>query len=357
MRQILSSLLSLLLIFAPLSIFAQRKTAAVNKPTKARFIVQVTYDDEYKSVTDKPNQVDAQRPHDTGKTESKLHFELQASRWIQIQTGDGGATEFLALEGGEPSAATGAVSFNASEESQSDNGTGDKNRIVSRDKKTASFTGKIQSPDVIREDSAVFLGVPQFSELGNGLEFRLKINTTVAGNCHWTTIDENGTKNFNDCSSASTGFAEGFTPGEENKALDKTPATAYLADFVEDFTFYPALNQEQQKLQSEIEREKMPGVWIGAVTRGDRQAGYKMNLTKTKTILQENQDGVSREETQKIIVNAEITPGGTTALFNSTERLSAELNFQLDLMEVTEKSTGEIFRNNPLLVSRRAINL
>ena len=120
-----------------------------HRPTTARLIVNVVFDEDYLSATDKPNEVDASRPHDTGKAESHLHLEAQASRWIKLQPGDGGSTELLALEGSEPSSAEGVVRFNGVQESRSDNGTGDKNRVESRQHASANFQGKIVSPDVM----------------------------------------------------------------------------------------------------------------------------------------------------------------------------------------------------------------
>lgn len=283
-----------------------RRAPAANAPGAARFLVQLTLDENYKSATDKPNQLDSSRPNDTGKSESRLHLEVQASRWVVVAAGDGGATEIRDLEGGEPPSASGAVSFGSSEESRSDNAPGDKGRVESKETQSESFSGKVEAADVE-------LSAPQFSELGEGLEFQLKVKGRLQGSCRWAASDEHGTKSSDDCGAVTAGVAEGLTKEGANTDAAKTPETAYVARYEEDFEIHPALSREQQGVLSEQERERAAGAWFGAETRGSRQAGYKITLLKTKTLKSGTHDGVAEEWTQKLTLAAEIIPGAKAA--------------------------------------------
>lgn len=316
MKKICSGTLCVLLAvsssFARTNSFTQKnRRAAGAGATTARFMVRLVFDEEYKSATDKPNEVDASRPHDTGKAETRLHLEMNASRWLKIQPGDGGSTEFVGLEGGEPSSATGAVTLEASEESRSDNGTGEKNRVESKERRTANFSGKVASPDVIRDDSPVALNLPQFSDGGGGLEFRLRVNSRMAGGCHLESSWDGGTRNSDDCGDAAI---VGLPNTNANTDAGRTNATAYLADLQKDFDFHPAPPTGQGEGGVSVEQlEQVAGTWYGAQTRGDRQSGYKISLAKTKTLKHTVENGVAEDWSQKVSLDAEIIPGSPAA--------------------------------------------
>ncbi len=335
MKKLCSGTLCVLLAvsssFAQANSFTQKnRRAAATSATTARFMVRLVFDEEYKSATDKPNEIDASRPHDTGKAETKLHLEMNANRWLKIQPGDGGSTEFVALEGGEPSSATGAVTLEATDESRSDNGTGEKNRVESKERRTANFSGKVASPDVTRDDSPVALYLPQFSDGGGGLEFRLKVNSRMAGGCHLESSWDGGSRNSDDCGDMTI---VGLPSTTANTDAGRTSATAYLADIQEDFDFHPAPQTAQPEGGINIEQlEQVPGTWYGAQTRGDRQSGYKISLSKTKTLKHTVENGVQEDWSQKISLDAEIIPGSPTA---SLETRGAEgLDARDDLDEI-----------------------
>ncbi|HJQ35132.1 MAG TPA: hypothetical protein VJ866_23480 [Pyrinomonadaceae bacterium] len=316
-RRPLSVALAVLLAASSFAAQTSRRAPAGGKPTTARFIVRVVFDEEFRSTTDKPNEIDANRPHDTAKAESRLHLEMQASRWIKIQPGDGGSTELLALEGGEPSSAGGLVTFAGSQESRSDNGTGDRNRVESVEEATANFTGKVVAPDVIRDDSPVTLYVPQFSDDGGGLEFRLKVAARMTGGCHSEATWDGGSKKTDDCGEVNVPIKPDTA---ENREAHESPQAGYVAEVQEDFDFHPAAPPSQTGGAS-TEMFEQASAWYGAQTRGDRQSGYKITLGKTKTLKHTAEHGVADDWTQKISLDAEIVPGSPAA---SLERGGAE---------------------------------
>jgi hypothetical protein len=275
--------------------------------------VQLVFDDEYHSATDKVNDIDAARPHDTGKVESKVHVVLEASRWIKVVPGDGGATEFAAADGHEPSAGSATATVTGSSESRSDNGTGDKNRVVSVTTETTNFSGKAAPPNVVEDDSPVSIGTPQFSELGKGLEFHIRLKVGLAGECVSKNIDEHGTRVDTDCASASSVVADGFTIKGDNPNKGAAQGISSLAELAEDLSIYPTLSPEQEKMMSTDDREKVPGVFIGSDTHGDSTAGWKTHMMRSKVVLGGSSDGTTREEIQKVDFTAQIVPGAPIA--------------------------------------------
>lgn len=335
MKRILSIALGVSLVFSPLGVLAQKTKrsaikSAADKPVTARFIVRATLDKDFKSVKNAANE--------KVNWTSRLHLELEARRWVVIGKADdgGGGVEFMQLEGGEPAAASGNLTLAA----VSDGGTAE-THITD----TANFSGAIQT------DGAT-ISTPEFSELGDGISFRISVSAKMLGACRVKITSSDG-KNIDssDCDDSTATMAQGIVDRSKNQDAGKTAATSTVVRYMQDFEIEPKLNlrmgnipEETRKQMEESFRrqEQLMGApkWFGAETRGDRQAGYKITFSGTKDLPVKNEGDESGEWKQKLTVTAEIIPGASKTAFLDLINEAPPANAQfLTLKEIIEKQS------------------
>jgi hypothetical protein len=288
MQKVFSFVLMILLLFASLSVPSQSRRPPVKPgPVSARFIVQATLDESDKFVG-----------ADT-KGDSTLHLEVQASRWIIIQDGDGGTVEFKDLSGGEPPAASGKIALNAVTEYHK--GTESAHQ-------TENSRGSVNASDVTLE-------APYFSELGDGIAFRISIKSKMAGNCEGVNTGESGTHTTKNCDEVTAGaVTTGFTHSGANPDPGKTPETAFLANFDADLTVGPPITNPEALASLKVSGLQVwiPGNWNGASTHGNKQSGYKITFSGTNDLPGSN--GSTQKLTQTLTVTADIIPGAKADL-------------------------------------------
>jgi hypothetical protein len=288
MQKVFSFVLMILLLFASLSVASQSRRPPVKPgPVTARFIVRATLDESDKFAGADTNG------------DSTLHMEVQASRWIIIQDGDGGTVEFKDLTGAEPPAASGKIAVNA---------ISDYHKGTESAHQTENFRGSISASDVTIE-------APYFSELGDGIAFRISIKSKMAGSCEGLNTSESGTHTTKNCDEVTAGaMTTGFTPHGANPDPGKTPETAFLADFDADLTVGPPITNPEAlaNLRALGLQVWIPGQWNGASTHGNKQSGYKITFSGTNDLPGSN--GSTQKLTQKLTVTADIIPGAKADL-------------------------------------------
>jgi hypothetical protein len=308
MKRILAMSISTIILAAPMAEIHGQRAAALRAVT-ARFILSIDLQDEYHSTTDKTD------PRVTGKADATLHLQLEASRWIKMQAGDGGSTDFLSMEGPSPGSIVVDSTASNEERAQAPGGR------ESVGKSSSRFNGKLALTDTVLEDGPVSVSLPQGSDLGQGLAFAVRSRMPLTGTCQWSATDEDGTKTSNNCAAAFNHPGGQFHLADETgkKNDDRTPV--YGGSFESDLTIDPPLSRDAEKSGTKEQREKLGDAWIGADTRGDRAIGYKTTLTSTKILRNESQDGVTQKEQQKIIFSAQIVPGSPSPTKGSTSEL------------------------------------
>ena len=266
-----------LILFVAVIALSERPKAAIAgaKPVTAKFMVQGVYEETYQGRTDK------------GSAEGKLLIKFEAARWLTMTTNEVGNAEFSDLANAPAPSVSGSASYQGRVRSQS--GSGNSYDAMS------TFSGPLGAEDVT-------LSVPEYTDTATGFKIRVFINPKLKGKCLLTEVRDGASGTANGCANG-TYF---FTPStplqlDDNEDSSKTDDTANLANFGME------LDIEPETVSSQEPAGNAGGyAWRGAVTKGSKEKGFEINLTKTKEIPNEGQPGHS---TRRLTFSATIVPG------------------------------------------------
>jgi hypothetical protein len=266
----LFSLILIAAVAAPSQRPSNAQTAAA-KPIAARYMVQGVYEETYQGRNDK------------GNAEGKLVIKFEASRWLTMTTNEVGNAEFSDLENAPAPTVSGSATYQGRVKSA---GSGNSYEA------TSNFSGPLGGEDVV-------LSIP-YSDTGTGFKIRVFINPKLKGKCSLVEVRDGEKGTASGCANG-TYFFTPSTPlqTEDNEDPAKTEDAA--ANFGMELDIEPETGSAQGTAGD-------AGVyaWRGAVTKGSKEAGFEINLIKTKELSGDDKRGHS---TQRLTFSSTIVPG------------------------------------------------
>lgn len=292
-----------LILIAAVAAPSQRRSkapAAAAKPIPARYIVQGVYEETYQGQTDK------------GSAEGKLVIKFEASRWLAMTTNEVGNAEFSDLANAPAPSVSGSATYQGRVKGAGQGASGDSYEA------TSNFSGQLGGEDVA-------LSVPEYTDTGTGFKIRVFIKPKLKGKCSLVEVRDGATGTASGCANG-TYFFTPSTPLEldDNEDAAKTDDTANLANFGMELDIEPEISSTNaesgspvdQATQARRELEKTVGrgpagdagvyAWRGAVTKGSKEAGFQINLIKTKELPSNDKRG---NGTRRLTFSATIVPG------------------------------------------------
>lgn len=271
-----------LTLIVAVTAFPQRRTApppTTAKPLAARLLVQGTYEEMFQGVTS------------DGNAQGKLVIKFEAARWLAMGTNVVGNAEFSELTNAPAPYASGAVSYEASVKGS---GSGGDSYVA-----TSNLAGPITGEDVV-------LSVPESTDTGNRYKIKILINPKLKGKCSIVAVRNEETATSSDCRNG-TYFFTASTPLQidDNDDPAKAADTASVVSFGIELYIEPESGAVGETGQSAAGDANVYA-WRGAVTNGSKEAGFKIELNKTKELPTEDKRGRS---TRKLVFNATIVPG------------------------------------------------
>jgi hypothetical protein len=286
------SILVCLLMLA-VAAYPQRSNAGV-KGTPARMTAEGSYEEAYTGTA-----------ADGTAVNSTLRIKFDLSRWVKIGKGKNGKAEFFDLADAPVPAASGTASFEGTVKAKSSNGIVD---IV------RSFSGPLTT-------EVAKLGLPVYSNTGDGLRVEILLSPKMAGACSSKVTTGGHAVRSDDCSIEVTSGATKINY-EEIKG-EKTRGQNYRAMFEKVIVIEPEFDtsvvgtgnstaertaRAQLKLEATIQQLSGPGsdIWRGAVTNGSKEAGYKIMIAGNKQM--SGADGKGQIK-KRLEVTVTIVPG------------------------------------------------
>jgi hypothetical protein len=271
-----------LILIAAVAAPSQRRSnapTAAAKPIAARYIVQGVYEETYQGRTDK------------GSAEGKLVIKFEATRWLTMTTNEVGNAEFSDLANAPASSVSGSASYQGRVKGAGQGGSGDSYEA------TSNFSGPLGGEDVT-------LSVPEYTDTGTGFKIRVFINPKLKGKCSLVVVRDGATGTASGCANG-TYFFTAATPlqTEDNEDPAKTDDAA--ANFGMELDIEPELNSASTETGSPA-GDAGAYAWRGAVTKGSKEAGFQINLIKTKELPSDDKAGHS---TRRLTFSATIVPG------------------------------------------------
>ena len=249
------------------------------QPPAARLLVQGVYEETYRGTD--PN----------GNAEGKLLIKFEAARWLTLTTNEVGNAEFSDLANAPAPTVSGSVSYDGRVK-----GGGNSYNAESH------LTGPLGAGDVT-------LSVPEYTDTGNGFKIRVFINPKLKGKCSLVSTRGGETATAEGCDNGTYFFtASSPIQTDDNDDPGKTAATPNIATFGIELDVEPEPGAAGNPAASSPAEQADAGVyaWRGAVTNGSKEAGFKIDLNKTKDVSSDDQRGHS---TRKLTFNATIVPG------------------------------------------------
>lgn len=233
-----------------------------------------------------------------------LKVKFSAYRWFKQTVNETGSVEYTELEGAPVPFASGDVIMTGSASHRDANGSLTQN---------ASFSGGIGTSDVT-------VYAPDWADTGHGLKVRVAIATKVKGRCSMELVDGSERRSSSDCSDVANVLL-GISDVGELETSEKTPNAANSAYVRLEFLTAPAtapgsevsgnngvdeaarLRRELEQSMKRVTGQGLENAWMGAVTTGSKEAGYKVTYTG------ENRSG---DYVRKLTMTAQIVPGVPT---------------------------------------------
>jgi len=235
-------------------------------------MVEGTYEERFKSTTP------------LSSAESSLKIQFQGERWVKMGVNETGRAEFSDLPMAPPPTVNGAVSLSSLTKSRG--------RDYSSGASTL-FSGRLEGEDVV-------IGVPEYSNSGDGLKLSVSIRPRLKGKCATNSFAMGRRSTSTDCrnpAGLTTSLPITFAANDDR---DATPETANKATFGINLTLDPAL-----RTGGTPSNDYGTEVWRGAVTNGSKDAGFKITLAATRERPLADGRGQS---TQKLEFTAKIVP-------------------------------------------------
>jgi hypothetical protein len=200
-----------------------------------------------------------------------------------MTTNESGKAEFSDLANAPTPSVSGSVSYDGQVK-----GGGGGNSYET----TSHFEGLLGGNDIV-------VSVP-YSETGDGFKVKVSISPRLKGKCSYVEVRNGETSTSNDCENG-TYFFTASSPMQidDNDDPGKTPSIA---------SFGIELDLEPDAAGNAVTTstgDSNSYAWLGAVTSGSKEAGFKIILNKTKELSSVDQRGRS---TRKLVLTATIVP-------------------------------------------------